>query len=131
VSRTIRQSVTFKVTPHQVYEALMDSRQHAAFTGDEAQISQEVGGEIMAFGGYVTGKNLELIPDEKIVQTWHASDWPAGHDSQVTFLLSPVPGGTRLRFTHHGVPDQQLESVKQGWIDYYWTPLKAMLGRGG
>ncbi len=30
MSKTIRQSVTFKATPHQVYEALMDSRKHGS-----------------------------------------------------------------------------------------------------
>ena len=78
MSGTIRQSVTFNATPHDVYEALMDSTKHAEFTGDEAAISRVVGGPVMAYGGYITGKNLELAPDEKIVQTWRASDWPAG-----------------------------------------------------
>jgi activator of HSP90 ATPase len=126
MSRTIRQTVTFKAAPHQVYDALMDSRRHAQFTGDAARISREAGGEIMAYGGYIAGHNVELIPDKKIVQTWRASDWPAGHESRVAFVLAPVPAGTRLHFTHSGVLDDQYESIKQGWIDYYWTPMKAL-----
>ena len=129
MSRTIRQTVTFKATPRQVYDVLMDSKRHAEFTGDAARISRKVGGEIMAYGGYITGKNVELIPDKRIVQTWRANDWPAGHESQVVFALAPVPAGTRLQFTHRGVPDDQYESIKQGWIDYYWTPMKALFDR--
>jgi uncharacterized protein YndB with AHSA1/START domain len=129
MSKTIRQSVTFKATPHQVYEALMDSRKHAKFTGDTASISRKVGGKIMAYGGYITGTNVELVPDEKIVQTWHAADWPEGHESRATFSLKPIKGGARLTFTHTGVPDDQYESIKQGWIEHYWTPMKAMLNR--
>jgi activator of HSP90 ATPase len=129
MSRTIRQTATFKATPHQVYDALMDSQRHTEFTGDAARISREVGGEIMAYGGYITGQNVELIPDKKIVQTWRASAWPAGQESQVVFVLAPVPSGTRLQFTHRGVPDDQYESIKQGWIDYYWTPMKALFDR--
>jgi len=128
--RTIRQSVTFKATPHAVYEALMDSRKHARFTGDAARISRRVGGKIMAYGGYITGTNLELSPDAKIVQAWHASDWPEGHISRVTFRLTRVKGGTRLTFTHSGVPDEQYEGIKQGWVESYWTPMKAMLESG-
>jgi activator of HSP90 ATPase len=127
MSKTIRQSVTFKATPHQVYEALMDSRKHTKFTGDAASVSRKVGGKITAYGGYITGKNVELVQDVKIVQTWHAADWPEGHESKVTFSLKPVEGGTRLAFTHTGVPDDQVESIKQGWIEHYWTPMKAML----
>ena len=129
MSKPIRQSVTFKASPHQVYEALMDSRMHARFTRGGARISRKVGGEIMAFDGYVTGRNLELAPDARIVQAWHASDWEPGHMSKVTFRLTPVPGGTRLRFTHSHVPDALIEDIRQGWIDNYWVPLKAMLNK--
>lgn len=127
MSKTIRQSATFKATPHQVYEALMDSRQHSAFTGDEAKISRKVGGKISAGSGYISGSNLELVPDEKIVQAWHASDWPDGHMSKATFALAAVPAGTRLTFTHSGVPDEHYEEIKQGWIDFYWSPLREYL----
>jgi activator of HSP90 ATPase len=125
--QAIRQSVIFRATPHDVYEALMDSSRHTEFTGDEASISRVVGGPIMAYGGYVTGKNLELIPDEKIVQAWRASDWPEGQESTATFTLSAEDGGTRLTFVQEGVPDEQRTDIEQGWIDYYWTPMKAML----
>jgi len=129
MSKTIRQSVTFRATPHQVYEALMDPRKHARFTGDAARISRRVGGKIMAYGGYITGTNVELAPDEKIVQTWHAADWPEGHESKVTFSFKPVEGGTRLAFTHSGVPDEHYDSIKAGWIENYWTPMRAMLDK--
>lgn len=127
MSKTIRQAVTFRATPHEVYEALMDEHQHARFTGDTAEISREVGGKIMAYGGYITGENQELIPDQKIVQAWHASDWPEGHMSTVTFVFMPVPNGTHLNFTHSDVPDDQYEDIKQGWVDNYWEPMKRML----
>ena len=125
----IRQSVTLPAAPHAVYEALMDSRKHAQFTGERASISRKVGGAISAYGGYITGTNLELVRDRKIVQAWHASDWPAGHMSRVTFKLAPVRSGTRLTFTHRGVPEDQVAAIKQGWIDNYWLPLRAMLSR--
>ena len=131
MSTLIRQSVTFKATPHEVYEALMDSHKHARFTGAPASISREVGGQIMAWDGYITGTNLELVPDTKIVQAWHASEWPDGHFSRVTFRLAQVKSGTRLTFTQSNVPQEYYESIKQGWIDNYWEPMKAMLDEGG
>jgi activator of HSP90 ATPase len=127
MSKPIRQTVTFKATPHKVYQMLMDSRKHAKFTNAPASISRKVGGRITAYDGYITGSNLELDPDKKIVQAWHASDWPADHLSLVTFLFVQVKSGTRLIFTHRGVPDKYYESIKQGWIDYYWAPMKTWL----
>ena len=124
---TIRQTVTLAAAPRAVYGALMDSRQHARLTNAPARIGSKVGGSIMAYGGYITGTNLELLPDKKIVQAWHMQDWPAGHLSRCTFRLERVRGGTRLHFTHSGVPARHLVAVKQGWIDHYWKPLKAVL----
>ncbi len=127
MSKTIRQTATFKVGPHAVYEALMDSRKHAKFTGAPASISRKVGGAFAAFGGSLSGTNLELRRDKKIVQSWRADDWPVGHFSRATFSLKPVKGGTRLSFYQSGVPDEHYAGIKQGWIDYYWKPMKAML----
>jgi uncharacterized protein YndB with AHSA1/START domain len=98
-TKTVKQSVTFKASPHDVYEALMDSKKHAQFTGDKASISRKIGGKFSIFDGYSEGTNLELIPGNKIVQTWRASDWAKGHYSRVTFSLKEVEGGTRLSFT--------------------------------
>ncbi len=126
-TKTIRQSATFKAVPHDVYEALMDSKKHSKFTGDKASISRKVGGKFSAFDGYCEGVNIELVPDEKIVQTWRASDWPKGHYARVTFSLKQIDGRTRLTFTQSGVPSEQYDDISQGWRDYYWTPLKAML----
>jgi len=127
MSRTIEQTVTFKASPHEVYEALMDSEKHAAFTGGNASISREVGGPIMAYDDYIAGKNIELVPDKKIVQDWRAVDWPEGYYSRITFELTPVPEGTRLDFTHTGLPEGTEAEFEQGWIDNYWEPMRKFL----
>jgi len=128
MGKTIRQQITIQAKPHEVYEALMDSRRHARFTGEPARISQKVGGAFAAGGGYITGTNLELVPDRRIVQTWHATDWPEGHWSTVIFELRRVPVGTRISFTHRNIPDEEADAISQGWKDHYWKPLKRMLG---
>ena len=127
MSKIIQQTVTFNASPHAVYEALMDSTKHAAFTGSKASLSREIGGSYMAYDEYITGKNIELVPDQKIVQDWHASDWPEGYFSRITFELTAVPEGTRLDFTHADLPEGTEEEFTQGWIDNYWEPLKAYL----
>ena len=86
-TKTIRQSITFKASLHEVYEALMDSRKHARFTGAQARISRKAGGKFTAYDGYIEGVNLNLVPDKKIVQSWRGSDWPENHYSMATFSL--------------------------------------------
>jgi activator of HSP90 ATPase len=126
-TKAVKQTVTFKTSPHNVYEALMDSKKHAQFTGGKALISRRVGGKFFVFDGYSEGTNLVLISDKKIVQTWRASDWQEGHYSRVTFSLKTVEGGTRLTFTQTEVPAEQYDDISQGWHDYYWGPMKQML----
>jgi len=128
--KTIRQSTTFKATPHEVYEALMDSRKHARFTGAKARISHKVGGRFTAYDDYIEGVNLNLVPDKKIVQSWRGSDWPKDHYSKATFSLKKIKNGTHLTFTQSGVPDQYYNDISQGWRDYYWKPMKEMLAKG-
>ena len=128
--KNIRQSVTFRVKPHEIYEVLMDANKHSRLTGSEVQIDRNVGSEFSVYGGDIQGINLDLVPDQKIVQSWRYSDWPEGHYSKATFSLKEVSGSTRLTFTQAGVPEEFYDDIKQGWHDYYWGPLKEMLGKG-
>ncbi len=125
--KTIRQIVNFQATPHEVFEALMDSKKHCAFTSSKVSISRKVGGKFSVYDNYATGKNLILIKDKKIVQTWRASDWPNGHFSKVTFLLTKTKTGTKLTFTQQGMPEDQYKEISKGWYDFYWNPIKIFL----
>lgn len=126
-TKTIKQKILFKASAHDVYEALMDSRKHAKFTGGSAQISRKAGGKFSIYDGYATGKNIEIIEDKKIVQTWRASDWEEGDDSEVTFLFTPAKNGCALEFIQRNVPIKHYSSIKKGWTDFYWKPMKEML----
>jgi uncharacterized protein YndB with AHSA1/START domain len=99
-TKTIRQSVTFPASPHDVYEALMDSKKHAKFTGCAAKISRKVGGRFTAMES-LRGRNVELVPDQKIVQSWQCDieEWPKSQRSTLTIRLKPTAQrhATRLR----------------------------------
>lgn len=124
---TIEQTVAFQASPETVYNALMDSKQHAEFTRAAANIENKVDGEFNVWDGYATGKNIELEPGKKIVQSWHASDWPEGVFSKLTIELKPKDDGTELTLHQTGVPAEFADDVAQGWHDYYWEPLKDYL----
>ncbi len=127
--KKITQTILFQASAHDVFELLMNSAKHAAFTGEAATISRKVGGTFTAYGEYITGENVEIVKDSKIVQKWRAADWPEGVFSTVTFSIVAVVGnGCKLVFTQEGVPDEQFESIKQGWNEFYWDPMKEYLG---
>jgi len=125
--KTIRQKVYFKSNPHEVFELLMDSRKHAKFTSSEAFISRKVGGKISAYGGYIEGENLEIVPDRKIVQKWRGSEWPEGAWSTAIFELKKKGPGTELVFTQRNVPDSHSKMISEGWKEHYWDKMKKFL----
>ena len=128
-TKTIRQSVEFEANPHEVYEILIDPVKHSELTGGTAEIVRKVGGRFNAFDSYISGKILELVPDRKIVASWRFEEegWPKDHYSRATFLFGKTKNGTRLSFTHSGVPESSFEDVSKGWHEYYWTPMKEKL----
>ena len=66
---SVNQTVVIKGTsPHDLYEILMDSKKHAKLVNSTAEISREKGGKFKVYDGYISGTNLELIADTKIVQ---------------------------------------------------------------
>lgn len=130
MAREISQAVTFDATPAVVYRALVDPRHHAAMTGSRATNDGKVGGTFSAYDGYIVGFNVELSKGNRIVQAWRANDWKEGAWSIACFELRAAgTGRTLLTFTQHGVPDANHESIRQGWKDFYWTPLSAWLGK--
>ncbi len=125
--KTIEQTVSFRATPAQVFEALTNSEKHSAFTGAPATIEGFVGGTVSCFGGKVTGIQLELVKDTRIVQAWRPANFPEGVFTIITYALSAEADGTKLTFTQVAVPDAAEEHLSTGWEERYWKPLRAYL----
>ena len=124
--KALRQKVTIPASPTEVYEAFVDPKIHAAFTGSPAQGNRRVGSHFAACGGYVDSVHRELAPGRRIVQDWSTTEWPEGAPvSRLELTLKPVAKGTELRMVHSNVPASQADSYRQGWIDFYWKPLHA------
>lgn len=118
-------SVVLPVSPQRIYEAWLDSDQHTAMTGGVAEIDPRVGGKHIAWDGYITGVNLELERDRRIVQTWRTADFPVeASDSRLEIILEAVPAGTRLTLKHSNLPDGQGANYKSGWEDNYFEPMR-------
>ena len=107
----------------------MNSAKHTAATGMPAKISPKVGGRWSAFDGMILGKNLVLIPNRMVVQTWRSSAWKkADPDSVLVVTFEKGAGGdTTVHLVHVGVPSHDHQGVTQGWVKYYWDPWKEYL----
>lgn len=111
-------------TPNAVYGAWLDSAGHSVMTGAGATMSSTVGDAYTAWDGYITGKNLELVPPSRIVQSWRTSEFAeTDPDSIVAVSLAPTTEGTLLSLEHRNVPDGQTDYENGGWQDNYFTPM--------
>jgi activator of HSP90 ATPase len=125
----IEQTVSFSATPATLYQQFMISAKHTAATGMPAKISPNIGGKWAAFGGMILGKNLVLVPNRMIVQTWRSSEWKKKDPDSilvVTFEKS-ASGGAQVALVHVGVPEYDHKGVTQGWVKFYWEPWKKYL----
>jgi activator of HSP90 ATPase len=129
-TRQIRHVVRFDAKPRAIYQALMSSRKHAAFTGARAKIDARVGGRFSAWGPHLRGVTVDLVKNKRIVQAWRAANWPAGHFSIASFELKRAKDGTVLVFTQAGIPAKNARSINAGWNTHYWQPLKKAVAKG-
>jgi uncharacterized protein YndB with AHSA1/START domain len=119
-------TTTVPASAQEIYEAWLDSLAHSEMTGGEAVMSDEVGAEVAAWDGYISGRNLELVPGQRIVQSWRTTEFDDEHeDSILTVTLEEVEDGTLLTLVHSRVPDGQTSYEEGGWQEHYFEPMKA------
>jgi activator of HSP90 ATPase len=124
----IHQEIEIKASPQRIYDALLDSKQFAAVTGMPAEISRDAGGAFSTFGGLIVGRNIELFPNQRIVQAWRPASWDPGVYSVVKFELKAHDTQTTIVLDHTGFPEGSFRHLDSGWYVRYWEPMKKYLG---
>ncbi|MDA0708926.1 MAG: SRPBCC domain-containing protein [bacterium] len=118
-------SETFQGSPALLFHAWLDSAEHTAMTGGEALVSDEVGGSFSAWDGYISGKNIELETGKRILQSWRTDDFdPDAPDSSLCILFQAEDDRVRVTIHHSDLPEGGMR-YHQGWIDFYFEPMKA------
>lgn len=117
-------------SPKTIYEAWLDSELHSAMTGiSTAIVNDEVEKSFAACGVYLQGKNLELIPNRKIVQAWRTTGFkPTDEDSKLEISLEEHADGTLFTLIHRNVPEQE-HHVEQGWLLHYFEPMMVFFNK--
>lgn len=118
-------SVHLPAAPGDIYNAWLRSASHTEMTGSKTRIGAETGTDFSAQDGYVSGKNLLLLPPNHIVQSWRTKSFAANDpDSQVEITLLPENEGTRLILLHGDIPEGQPD-YERWWKEHYFTPMVA------
>ena len=119
--------------PQRVFNAWMDQKEHAAFTGGgEAIVEPWSGGRFTSWDGYIHGILLGVDAGKRIVQTWRTVEFPPeSRDSRLVVEFEPARGGTRVRIRHSDLPPSQVKKYEKGWMEHYLKPLAKYFARGG
>lgn len=124
--KNIKQSYLIAASPAEVWRALTDPALIEEWSGADAVFEPTVGAKYELWDGSFCGKIVEVIPNQKLVQTWQPDYWETD-DSIVTFTLTPVGGKTRVDLLHENVEAFDYEGTKEGWELYYLGAIKQML----
>lgn len=127
---TIRLHRVLKTTPEKVYKAFLDPAAMCkwlpphGFTGTVDHVDARVGGTYkMSFTNFGTGSShsfggeyLELVPNEKIVNTDRFDDPNMPGEMKTTVTLNAVSVGTELNIVQEGIPGMiPVEACYLGW----------------
>jgi activator of HSP90 ATPase len=136
---SIHQEPSFAASPKRVYEVLTEAVQFTRviqlsgalqkmhLPDQPAVLSGEEGGAFSLYGGFITGRQIELVPNVRVVQAWRAGDWPAGVYSIAKFELVEQGPGCKIVFDHTGFPKGDAKGLASGWKAHYWEPLAKVL----
>lgn len=126
--RTVSLAVDLPASAGRLYRMYLDPKAHAAFTGSPVKIAARAGAEFRAFGGALSGRILQVIPNRLIVQSWRSTQFSKRDiDSTLVLTFWPLRSGARIELTHANVADSDFAGVSEGWSKYYWIPWRAYL----
>ena len=127
--------VDFEITafiptsPERIYNAWLNSDGHTGMTGSPAVVSDGIGDQFEAYDEYIVGKNLELEPKTRILQSWRTTEFrDSDEDSLLEILLEAKGEGSLLTIRHSGLPDHGMQ-YRQGWVDAYFAPMEEYFGK--
>ena len=113
-----------KATAKDIYNSWLSSKGHTEMTGGRAITSNKIGDNFTAWDNYIIGKNIDLKPYTKIIQSWRTSEFEENEmDSQIEITLNEINGETELTLLHSNVPENGEHYIK-GWEEHYFFPMK-------
>lgn len=119
----IHQAHTYPVEPAAIYELLTNGAKFGAVTGQPGKGGGAAGAMFSLFNEWVEGRQIELVPNERVVQAWRFRDWAEGVYSIVRFTLQPEGTGTRLVVDHEAYPEAMHEHLSTNWAPFYFEPF--------
>jgi activator of HSP90 ATPase len=109
--------------PEEVFIALTNPFTIELWTGYPAIMDSNVDTEFSLWEGDITGKNLEIIDNAKVVQEWYFGEQE--EKSIVTIKIFEDKKGSQVELNHANIPDEDYENIVEGWNEYYFGAIKS------
>jgi activator of HSP90 ATPase len=108
-----------------IYSAWLNSVEHSKMTGGKAKTTDKLNSKFTAWDGYITGKNVELIPNSYIKQVWRTSEFAKNQPDSILELkfIKISSKKTKVILKHSKLEDIDIH-YKKGWGTHYFTPMK-------
>ena len=117
----------------EVFRHLTDPAAMIRWMGQHATLRPVPGGafEIDINGVPVRGHHLEIDPPRRVLVSWGVAGNPGMPPgaTEVEFILTPIPTGTRLRLVHRGLPPSQASDHGVGWQHFLTRLAPAAVGQ--
>ena len=120
--KMIKKEYTINAKANAVFAALTTKSSVEKWTGTSAEMSDKEGSEFSLWDGSIIGQNVEVSPS-RIIQKWKESSWEKHSD--VVFKIREYGESTKLILEHDNIPEASLQSIDNGWDEYYLGPLKS------
>jgi activator of HSP90 ATPase len=115
--KTFKKTFKINAEPSDIYSALTNPFTIELWSGYPAKMSTVPDSEFSLWDGDITGKNLEFIPDRKVVQEWYFGD--REEKSIVTISIAPDGENCQVTVEHTNIPDDDFKEIAEGWREYY------------
>jgi len=123
--KDFKYKINISASQEEVYNALTNSFQIELWTGYPAVMDEKEGTVFSLWEGDISGCNLEMIKDYKIVQEWFFGE--TEKPSIVRMILKKAGKDTRIELEHTNIPDDAYEEIIEGWKEYYLDSVKNFL----
>jgi activator of HSP90 ATPase len=115
--KTFRKTFKINTETSDIYSAITNPYTIELWSGYPAIMSTEPGSEFSLWEGDITGRNIEFIPDKKVIQEWYFGD--QHEKSIVTITIIPDRESSMVTVEHTNIPDGEFDDIAEGWREYY------------
>jgi activator of HSP90 ATPase len=98
------------------------------WTGYPATFIPEAGSEFELWEGDITGKVLEVVPNEKLVEQWYFEGQEEASIATIKFFIDKSK--ISVEVVHTNIPDDAFDNIYEGWDKYFLDAIKEFVEVG-